>query len=76
MNWIKAALQDPNADIRTGWNNIKKRFDFNRRVCIVVRNYVVVIGLSSDRSKGFFYTAYVVNSLKSLNNLKRAPKWK
>jgi len=76
MDWIKAALQDPDADIRAGWDKIKKQYDFKRRVCIVVRKYVVVIGFSPDRSKAFFYTAYVANSLESLNNLRKAPKWK
>ena len=43
IDWIKAALEDPNAELRLGWDNEKKRPANDRRVAIVVGNYVVII---------------------------------
>jgi len=40
--WIKPALQDPNAEPCSGWDNKKKRLVQDRRVAIVVQNYVVI----------------------------------
>lgn len=41
--WIKAALQDPEAILKTGWNKSTKSYFDNRRISIVKGNYVVVI---------------------------------
>lgn len=37
--WIKAALQDPNAELYVGWDNKKKRPAYGRRVTIVFGDY-------------------------------------
>lgn len=41
--WIKAALQDPEAILKTGWDKSTKSYLNNRRISIVKGNYVVVI---------------------------------
>ncbi|SPD72746.1 conserved hypothetical protein [uncultured Desulfobacterium sp.] len=34
-----------------GWDNRRKRFDFGRRVALVMDNYVVLIGIERKRNK-------------------------
>lgn len=41
--WIKAALKDPDAILKTGWDKSTKSYFDNRRISIVKGNYVVVI---------------------------------
>jgi len=42
MDWIKAALQDSAAKLYVGWDGKRKRYDKNRRVVLVVANYIGV----------------------------------
>ena len=74
MNWIKAALQDKNSELYKGWDKQQKRYDGNRRVAIVMGNYVVVIALIGD-SKANFVTAYVADTSRTLEKIKGGPKW-
>jgi hypothetical protein len=74
MDWIKAALQDSHASRYVGWNNRKKRYDKTRRVTIVQGNYVVVIGFTK-RGSGFFITAFVADSTRTLNRIRGGPAW-
>ena len=55
IDWIKAVLENPDADLRIGWDKKKKRYNKKRRVAIVVRNYVVVIALKSNNKEAVFY---------------------
>src|SRR6266849_4999336 len=41
IDWIRAALEDDQADLYQGWDKNRKRYDPNRRVCVVEQNYVV-----------------------------------
>jgi hypothetical protein len=75
MLWIKAALEDPKAELYFGWDNKKKKHDFEKRVALVKGNYVVIINLKKDYSKGFFITAFVADSGRTLGMIKRNPKW-
>ena len=43
MDWIKAALQDANADLYQEWDKKRRRYDSTRRVAVVQTNYVVKI---------------------------------
>jgi len=43
IDWIKAALQDSNAELHVGREGKKKRYDRSHRVALVVGDYVVVI---------------------------------
>lgn len=74
IDWIKAALQDPNAELHVGWDGKKKRYDGSHRVALVVDDYIVVIRLSGNQTAQFV-TAYVADSLSTLAKIKGSPKW-
>jgi hypothetical protein len=74
IDWIAAALQDPNADLYAGWDNTRKRYDHSRRVVLVVQNYVVVIRLTGP-GKADFVTAYVADNQRTLTRLRQGQKW-
>lgn len=75
IDWIKAALQDPQSERYIGWDNKKKRHDGSRRVIVVMGDYVVVIGLNKQRNKGRFITAYVADSGRTIRKIRNGPKW-
>lgn len=73
IDWIKAALEDPDAEHRVGWDNIKKRPANDRRVAIVVNNYVVIIRLyRADRAE--FVTAFVATQ-RTISQIRTNPLW-
>ena len=74
IDWIKLALQDPNAELHVGWDGKKKRYDRSHRVALVSGDYVVVIRLSGNQ-KAQFVTAYVADSSRTLAKIKGSPKW-
>ena len=74
IDWIKAALQDPDAELHVGWDRKKKRNDRSHRVALVVGDYVVVIRLSGNQTSQFV-TAYVADTPHTLATIKRSPKW-
>jgi hypothetical protein len=74
IDWIKAALQDPNAQVVQGWDPVKKVHTPDRRVCIVSGNYVVVIRIL-DVKKAKIHTAFVIDDPNVLTRLTAAPKW-
>ena len=45
MDWIEAALEDPESERYMGWDKKKRRHMRARRVAIVMHNYVVIIQL-------------------------------
>lgn len=77
IDWIKAALEDPSADLRVGWDNTRKRHLHNRRVAIVSGSYVVVIDILKGGKKAELVTTYVADSGpgETLSKIKRNPKW-
>jgi hypothetical protein len=74
MDWIKAALADPNADRFIGWDRDTRQYRKDRRVTLVCGDYVVVISLI-DAQRARFITAYVADTPNSLQKLKAAPRW-
>ena len=74
MDWIKAALQDSNSDRYIGWDNRRKRYITSRRVAVVMKNYVVIIGLTGVK-KADFVTAFVANTKRTLQKIKNSPSW-
>lgn len=75
LDWIQAALRDPGADLRVGWDNSRGRYDHDRRLTIVSGNYIVIIALQKCRTKARFITAYVADSGRTLQLIKTSPKW-
>jgi len=74
IDWVATALADASAELYIGWDKKKKRFDKTRRVCIVQKNYVVVIHFNRLRTKAFFITAFLAGN-KTLQKIRRNPKW-
>lgn len=66
-----------------GWDNQKKCYDNQRRVAIVMGNYVVIIAISTKKPKqAKFITAFVADTPSrpgrpsTIEQIKRGPKWK
>lgn len=74
IDWIKAALLDPDAELHVGWDGKKRRYDRSHRVALVNGDYVVVIRLSSNQTAQFV-TAYVADSQSTLDKMKGSPRW-
>ena len=74
IDWIKAALQDAQADLFVGWDSKRRRYDHGHRVTLVMGNYVVVIRIASGK-KARFATAFVADSQRTLDRIRRSPKW-
>ncbi len=74
MDWIKAALKDPAADLYVGWDRKRKCYDKSHRVSVVVGNYIVVIRLTGTM-KAEFVTAYVADSDSTLERIRKSPRW-
>lgn len=72
VDWIKATLQDPTAELRVGWDNQKKRPAKDRRVAIVRGNYVVIIRLRGRKAD--FVTAFVAEG-RSIAKIRTNPLW-
>ena len=73
MPWIKVALADATAELYCGWDNKRKCVVENRRVCIVVRDYVVIIQMR-DKGKAFFISAFIADQ-QALNKIRLNEKW-
>jgi len=76
MDWIPAALADPNADCFQGWLRKEKRYDPTRRVVVVVDDFVIVIGIRMNRRnelKARFITCYLADN--SIGKIRRSPRW-
>jgi len=76
LGWIRDALNDKNADVRVGWNSALRKYDHQRRVCIISGNYIVVISLlKNSPNMAEFITAYLANSDRTMQLIKKSPKW-
>jgi len=75
IDWIKAGLQDSSAELHVGWDRKKKTYDNSHRVAVVVQDYVVVIRLTGQQ-KADFVTAYVADSQRTIERIKKSPKWR
>ena len=60
IDWIKVALQDPDAELFEGWDKTRKRYDKSRRVALVAGNYIVVIRFTKNHDIAEFVTAFLV----------------
>lgn len=73
--WIKAALQDPDAVLKIGWDGKSKSYNNSRRVTLVKGNYIVIIVIFGP-NKARFITAYEVNDDENLNKIMDSPDYK
>ncbi len=80
LDWIQAALQDPNSERYQGWDKKNKRYDTTRRVTLVMGDYVVVIAMKTP-DQADFVTAYVADTptrpgrLSTVDQIRKGPKW-
>lgn len=72
IDWIKVALEDTNAEHRVGWDNVRKRPFTDRRVAIVMGNYVVIIRIRDPKAD--FVTAYVADG-GTIGKIRTNPQW-
>jgi len=76
IDWIKATLENPAAELYQGWDKKRKRHNPNSRVAVVYEEFVVVIQLktAADGSRSArFVTAYLADN--SIAKIRGGPKW-
>lgn len=76
IDWIKATLENPKAELYKGWDRDSKKVNPNRRVSIVYEDFVVIIDISKKKSgikKAEFITAFTAG--KSLEKIRNNPRW-
>lgn len=76
IDWIKATLENPDADLYQGWDSRKKCIDPDSRVAVVYEQYVVIIHtwLKTDGKRAArFVTAYQADN--SIGKIRAKPKW-
>ena len=76
IDWIKATLEHPDADLFQGWDKKTRSHDGTRRVAVVYEDFVVVIamGLKKDGMlKANFVTCYQADN--SIGRIRRSPSW-
>jgi hypothetical protein len=79
IDWIRAVLESPDAELYQGWDNRRRRRDPSRRVAVVLGEYVVIIALVGD-DQADFVTAFVSDPpgpgrLSAVQEIRRGPKW-
>jgi hypothetical protein len=76
MDWIAAALADPNALCVQGWNKQLECYTPKRRVTVVVQDFVIVLQLSTKRDgtlKANFVTCFKAEN--SAMKIRQSPRW-
>jgi len=76
IDWIASALKDPQSERYVGWDNKRKRNDRKKRVTLVMGNYVVIIRLNGQCDRGWFITAFVADTSRTLSKIKQSPVWR
>lgn len=76
IDWIKATLESPDAELFQGWDKSRRRHDGTYRVAVVYGDFVVVLAMSLTQDgalKGNFVTCYVADN--SIERIRNAPRW-
>jgi hypothetical protein len=76
LDWIKATLQHPTAELLEGWSKASKTYDSGRRVAVVYEEFVVIVSMTTtknDELKGKFVTCYQADN--SIGKIMQAPVW-
>jgi len=74
IDWIRAAVEDPTAELYQGWDRDRKVIVPGRRIALVFDNYVVVLQVYNERSAATFITAYVASS-DTIRKIRGNPRW-
>jgi hypothetical protein len=72
--WIKDAIEDPDAVLKSGWLRDQKKYDNSRRVALVKDNYVVIIRII-DNERARFVTAYELTDDNGIDKINGSPDW-
>lgn len=78
IDWIKAVLISTEALLLQGWNNYTKSYEPERRVSILVDDYIVVVEMCFGRNgelRANFVTAFVAADEKTQGKVQTAPPW-
>jgi hypothetical protein len=75
IDWIRAALEDPKAELYQGWDRDRKVIDRDRRITVVYGNYVVVLLVRRNRNSATFITAYVAEA-NTIQKIRNSPRWR
>lgn len=75
IDWIRAALEDPKAELYQGWDRDRKVIDRDRRITLVYGNYVVVLLIRRNRNAATFITAYVADA-STIQKIRGGPRWR
>lgn len=78
IDWIKATLEDPKAELYQGWDNVRRVIAPERRVAIVMGNYVAIISTYATKTgtiRASFVTAYVADTGSTLTKIRSGPRW-
>jgi len=76
LDWIKATLEHPEADLYMGWDKWKRNYDPGRRVSVIYEDFVVVIEIRQTKAgklKGDFVTCYKADN--SIVKIRSSPEW-
>jgi len=76
IDWIKATLENPAAELYQGWDSKRKCYLADRRVSVVYEEFVVVIqilGNPRGSLRARFITAFLADN--SIDRIKKGPKW-
>lgn len=76
MDWIAAALADPNALCLQGWDHRSQSYTPKRRASVVVQDFVIVLAISTKRNgdlKANFLTCFKAEN--SITKIRQSPAW-
>lgn len=74
LGWIKEALKAKDAQLRVGWDRVKRSYESKRRVAVVYEDYVVVIAITGP-SRARFITAYKTEDYSTIEKILAGPAW-
>ncbi len=74
IDWIRAAIEDPAAELYQGWDRDRKVIAHGRRIALVFGNYVVILQVYNKRGSATFITAYVVGP-DTIRKIRSNPRW-
>lgn len=76
IDWIKATLEHPQAELFEGWDKQSRSHDVTRRVAVIFEDFVVVVAMGLKRDgalKANFVTCYQADN--SIGKIKASPVW-